>query len=63
MQCSLESKLFFDKLTFFSIGKQAVFLEIFKDLLNDFHMILTIVFIINLDVIKVQNDKNIKFFR
>ena len=50
------------KITLFQIGKQAVFLEFSEDLPDSFHVTLASVFDVNQDVIKVRNEKNIKFF-
>ena len=39
-----------------------MFLKFFEDLINGFHITLAGIFSINQNVIKVHNDKNVKFF-
>ena len=50
------------KTTFFQASKQVMFLKFSKNLLENFHIILAGIFYINQNVIKVQNNENIKFF-
>ena len=50
------------KIILFQVNKQAVFSEFSEDLLYSFHVTLAGVFGVNQDVIKVYDDKNIKFF-
>ena len=47
--------------TFFEFGKKAVCPQFFKNPLNDVDVSLVWVFGIDKDVIKINNDKNIKF--
>ena len=51
------------KMTHFQVGKQAVLPEFSENPPDSFYMTLTGVFGVNQDVIKVSDDKNIKFFR
>ena len=44
------------------VGKITVFSVFFENLLNSFHVILAGVFKVNQNVIKVYNEKNIKYF-
>ena len=44
------------------VGKITVFSVFFENLLNSFHVILAGVFEVNQNVIKVYNEKNIKYF-
>ena len=53
---------FLIKTTPFQVGKQALFLVFFRNLLDSFHVILAYIFIIYQDVIKIHDNKNIKFF-
>ena len=50
------------KITFFQADKQVLFLEFFKDLLDNIYITLANVFDANQNIIKVYSDKNIKFF-
>lgn len=48
-------------MTFFQIYKSAVFLEFSENSLNGFFVILASIFNINQYIIRVHNDKNVKF--
>ena len=50
------------KITLFQADKQVLFLEFFKNLLDNFYITLANVFNANQNVIKIHSDKNIKFF-
>ena len=51
------------KTTLFQFCKEAVFPEFSEDLQDSFYVILAIDFGVNQEVIEVQDDENIKFFR
>ena len=51
------------KTTLFQFSKQAVFPEFSEDLPDSFYVTLASVFYVNQDIIKIHDDKNIKFFR
>ena len=57
-----KANFFLIKIILFQIVKKAVFLEFSKNSLNGFYLTLVNVFVINQDVIKVYNDRNIKVF-
>ena len=58
-----EVNFFLMKTTLFQFNKQAVVLKFFDDLLNNFHIILACILDVNLGVIEVYDDENIKFLR
>lgn len=48
------------KMTILQIDKKTIFLKVFKNLLNNFNVVLAQVFVINKDIIQVYKDKNNK---
>ena len=50
------------KTTLFQVNKQAMFPKFPENLPDNFHVTLASVCDVNQNVIKVHNDKNIKFF-
>ena len=49
-------------MTNFQIYKKIIFLEVFKDLSNNFGVVSAIVFSINKDIVQVNNKKKVKLF-
>ena len=57
-----KANFFLIKTILFQVGKQVVFPKLSKDSSDSFYMILAGVLSVNCDIIKVENNKNIKFF-